>query len=456
MAGRSGESRRAGQPRLPVRTGFVRPLPRSATPATRHHGPAPSTGWSKCWRTSPAAKGFPPRERSRLVLSPCSGASSSTGTSRRPWKALQAGGKPVLGRNCWRCGTSRRCSTRSTASCVRSTASPIRSTRGECLAIVGESGSGKTVGVLSILRLIPTPPGRIVGGSILFKGTDLLSLDDASCGHSRQRDLDGLPGSDDLAQPGHADRRPDHRELSAHERLSRRQARGEGGRPAGDGRHPAPASALDDYPHQFSGGMRQRVMIAMALSCSPQLIIADEPTTALDVTIQAQIVELVKRLQSELGTAVIWISHDLGVVARLADRWPSCTRARSSRRRRSTSSMRGPRHPYTVGLLQFAAAARRRRKDEAARRSAALPPNLIGQPRGCPFAPRCAFGDDRCSEETPPLREVAAGHASPAGTTAGSRVAIAGAWPTTRLVRVKDLECTSRCARACSAGPSAR
>ena len=161
---------------------------------------------------------------------------------------------------------------------------------------------------------------------------------------------------------------------------------------------PEARDRLDDYPHQFSGGMRQRVMIAMALSCSPELIIADEPTTALDVTIQAQIVELVKRLQAELGTAVIWISHDLGVVARLADNVAVMYAGHIVEKAPVDELYARPAHPYTLGLLEFAAAAGRRGEDEAARRSTACRRILSAQMRGCPFVPRCAHATDRCRE----------------------------------------------------------
>ena len=173
---------------------------------------------------------------------------------------------------------------------------------------------------------------------------------------------------------------------------------------------PKPASRLDDYPHQFSGGMRQRVMIAMALACSPELIIADEPTTALDVTIQAQIVELVKRLQAEFGTAVIWISHDLGVVARLADqRRRHVCRATSSSRRRSTISTPARRIPTPRGLLNSLPRLDSKVKTKL-KAIEGLPPNLIGRLRGCPFVPRCDYATDRCRKENPPLAEVAAHH----------------------------------------------
>ncbi len=169
---------------------------------------------------------------------------------------------------------------------------------------------------------------------------------------------------------------------------------------------PKPAMRLGDYPHQFSGGMRQRVMIAMALACSPELIIADEPTTALDVTIQAQIVELVKRLQTELNTAVIWISHDLGVVARLADNVAVMYAGYIVEKAPVDDLYARPAHPYTSGLLNSLPRldSKVRTKLQAVR---GLPPNLTGPLKGCPFVPRCGFATDRCRTENPPLAEVA-------------------------------------------------
>ena len=237
--------------------------------------------------------------------------------------------------------------------------------KGECLAIVGESGSGKTVGVLSILRLIQSPPGRIVGGSIFFKGTDLLALGDRALRDIRGGAIavifqDPMTSLNPIMRIGAQITET----IMEHERLTHRQARAKAVELLAVTGIPTPAKRLDDYPHQFSGGMRQRVMIAIALSSSPQLIIADEPTTALDVTIQAQIVELVKKLQSELGTAVIWISHDLGVVARLADTVAVMyagyiveTRGRVVRKARTSL------HDRTS---QLAAALGRARKDETA------------------------------------------------------------------------------------------
>ena len=282
--------------------------------------------------------------------------------------------------------------------------------RGECLAIVGESGSGKTVGVLSILRLIQSPPGRIVGGSIFFKETDLLTLADRALREIRGRAIavifqDPMTSLNPVMRIG----AQITENLLAHERLTRGQARSRAADLLAMVGIPTPLQRLDDYPHQFSGGMRQRVMIAMALSCSPQLIIADEPTTALDVTIQAQIVELVKKLQAELGTAVIWISHDLGVVARLADRVAVMYAGYIVEQAPVDDLYARPAHPYTIGLLNSLPRLDARVKTKL-QAIGGLPPNLLGDLRGCPFVPRCRFATDRCREQNPALAEVAPGH----------------------------------------------
>ena len=283
--------------------------------------------------------------------------------------------------------------------------------KGECLAIVGESGSGKTVGVLAILRLIQSPPGRIVGGSIFFKGTDLLTLGDRALRDIRGGAIavifqDPMTSLNPVMRIG----AQITENIMAHERLTGRQARSKAVDLLAMTGIPTPAKRLDDYPHQFSGGMRQRVMIAMALSSSPQLIIADEPTTALDVTIQAQIVELVKKLQSELGTAVIWISHDLGVVARLADRVAVMYAGYIVETAPVDELYARPAHPYTIGLLNSLPRLDARVKTKL-QAIAGLPPNMLGDLRGCPFVARCHFSTHRCHEENPALADVAPGHA---------------------------------------------
>jgi oligopeptide/dipeptide ABC transporter ATP-binding protein len=282
--------------------------------------------------------------------------------------------------------------------------------RGECLAIVGESGSGKTVGVLSILRLIASPPGRIVSGSVLFEGVDLLSLDADALRAVRGGRI-GVVFQDPMSSLNPVMRIGAQitEMLTAHEPLSRALARAKAADLLGMVGIPRPATRLDNYPHQFSGGMRQRVMIAMALACSPRLIIADEPTTALDVTIQAQIVELVKRLQTETGAAVLWISHDLGVVARVADAVAVMYAGAIVEKAPVDALYARPAHPYTVGLLNSLP-----RLDARGRASlhaiGGLPPSLLGERRGCDFAPRCGLATARCREERPVLMDVGAGH----------------------------------------------
>jgi oligopeptide transport system ATP-binding protein len=282
--------------------------------------------------------------------------------------------------------------------------------KGECLAIVGESGSGKTVGVLSILRLIQSPPGKVVGGEIIFKGADLLKLSDDALRRIRGRTIsivfqDPMTSLNPVMKVG----RQITEALRFHERLSDRQSRARAIEMLAKVGIPKPAVRLDDYPHQFSGGMRQRVMIAMALACSPELVIADEPTTALDVTIQAQIVELIKGLQSEFGTAVIWISHDLGVVARLADKVAVMYAGHIVEKARVDDLYARPAHPYTYGLLNSLPRLDSKVKMKL-KAIQGLPPNLIGNMRGCPFFPRCGFATDRCRVENPPLAEVEPGH----------------------------------------------
>jgi oligopeptide transport system ATP-binding protein len=281
---------------------------------------------------------------------------------------------------------------------------------GECLAIVGESGSGKSVGALSILRLIPSPPGRIVGGQILFQGTDLLTLSDDELRRVRGRAIsiifqDPMTSLNPVMRVG----RQITEALTFHLRLTQREAR-ERAIELLATVGIEPARRLDDYPHQFSGGMRQRVMIALALSCSPELIIADEPTTALDVTIQAQIVELIKRLQSDFKTAVIWISHDLGVVARLAQRVAVMYAGHIVETAPVDELYARPAHPYTRGLLNSLP-----RLDASAKTKleaiGGMPPNLIGESSGCPFVPRCPRATERCRLENPPLAEIGPGRA---------------------------------------------
>ncbi len=279
--------------------------------------------------------------------------------------------------------------------------------KGETLGIVGESGSGKSVTSLSVMRLIPNPPGKIVSGQILFDGDDLLKYSEEEMRHVRGKDIamifqDPMTSLNPVLTIG----RQITETLELHMKMTGKEARNRAVELLAMVGIPSPAARLDDYPHQFSGGMRQRVMIAMALSCNPQLLIADEPTTALDVTIQAQILELIKKLQQELGMAVIIITHDLGVVAGMADRVQVMYAGRVIEEGPTGQIFADPRMPYTIGLLQSIP----RLDEQRGHRLApirGLPPDLIDLPAVCPFAPRCDYVQDVCYQQVPPLRPVA-------------------------------------------------
>ncbi|HWQ14274.1 MAG TPA: ABC transporter ATP-binding protein [Roseiflexaceae bacterium] len=283
--------------------------------------------------------------------------------------------------------------------------------RGETLGIVGESGSGKSVTSLSIMRLIPSPPGKIVGGEIIFDGENLLDYTEEEMRTIRGNRIamifqDPMTSLNPVLTIG----RQITESLELHMKLTPREARNRAVELLGMVGIPSAARRLDDYPHQFSGGMRQRVMIAMAISCNPELLIADEPTTALDVTIQAQILELIGRLQRELGTAVIVITHDLGVVAGMADRVMVMYAGRVVEEGQTDEIFARPRMPYTIGLLRSIP-----RLDERQGRKLTpirgLPPDLINLPQICPFSPRCDyFVAGKCDQQVPPLREVGEGH----------------------------------------------
>ena len=277
---------------------------------------------------------------------------------------------------------------------------------GGMLGVVGESGCGKSVHALSIMRLIPSPPGRIESGEVWFDGRDLLKVSERDMQHVRGAEIamvfqDPMSSLNPVLTIGFQIMET----LKLHQGMDNAQARERAGELLAMVGIPEAHERLDDYPHQFSGGMRQRAMIAMALSCNPKLLIADEPTTALDVTIQAQILDLVKRLQEKLGMAVMWITHDLGIIAGLA-RKVNVMYAGYIVERGSVKDIYGrSRHPYTIGLLGSLP-----RLDEAPGTKLisipGLPPDLIDLPLGCPFAARCTYAVDRCLEEMPPLEEV--------------------------------------------------
>ncbi|MEQ9643089.1 MAG: ABC transporter ATP-binding protein [Alphaproteobacteria bacterium] len=281
---------------------------------------------------------------------------------------------------------------------------------GETVAVVGESGCGKSVTALSILRLIPDPPGRITGGEVLFDGRDLLTLSDEEIREVRGRDI-GMVFQEPMTSlnPVLSIGRQLTETTMQHLGMSQEQADARAIELLGMvGIADAPRR-LKQYPHHLSGGMRQRVMIAMALSCEPKLIIADEPTTALDVTIQAQILELMKQLTRRLGVALIVITHNLGVVARYADRVNVMYAGRVVERGNARDIYKNPRHPYTLGLLRSVP-----RLDQP--RTAKLipiegqPPDLTRLDGGCAFRPRCRFATEQCAAAIPPLTEITPGH----------------------------------------------
>jgi oligopeptide transport system ATP-binding protein len=285
---------------------------------------------------------------------------------------------------------------------------------GETLAIVGESGCGKSVSVLSVMRLIPTPPGKIVGGEVWFEGRDLLKVDQEEIRSVRGNKIamifqDPMTSLNPVLtigqQVGEA--------LQLHMGMNKEQAKQRSIELLEMVNIPEAIDRIGDYPHQFSGGMRQRVMIAMALSCNPQLLIADEPTTALDVTIQAQIIDLVKKLRDEIGMSIVWITHDLGVVAGLADRMVVMYAGYIIESANCKDVYSDTRHPYTLGLLGSIPRLDVEHKEKLTPIEG-LPPDLIGLAPSCPFAPRCRFQKElelqRCLEEMPPLEPVGPGH----------------------------------------------
>ena len=281
---------------------------------------------------------------------------------------------------------------------------------GETLGIVGESGCGKSVSMLSVMRLIPDPPGKIEEGEVIFYGRDLLQLSDEEMRRARGAEIamifqDPMTSLNPVLTVG----KQIMEALKLHQGMSNQEARERADELLTMVGIPNANERLDDYPHQFSGGMRQRAMIAMGLSCNPLLLIADEPTTALDVTIQAQIIDLVKRLQERLGTAVIWITHDLGVVARIARRVIVMYAGYIIEDAAVKDLYGSPRHPYTIGLLGSLP-----RLDSApgAKLSsiAGQPPDLVALPQGCPFASRCEYITEKCKLENPSLETVSHQH----------------------------------------------
>jgi oligopeptide transport system ATP-binding protein len=281
---------------------------------------------------------------------------------------------------------------------------------GETLGIVGESGCGKSVTVLSVLRLIPMPPGKIVAGEAFFWEQDLLKMSGEEIRQVRGAQIamvfqDPMTSLNPVLTIGTQMEEP----LMLHLNMTKRQARSRAAELLQIVGIPKAKDRLPDYPHQFSGGMRQRVMIAMALSCDPQILIADEPTTALDVTIQAQIIELVKRLRDELGMAIIWITHDLGVVAGLAQRVIVMYGGYIIEEAPVKELYSNLQHPYTIGLMGSLP----RVDEEGHHRLVSIdgqPPVLYEKPNLCPFAPRCRYAIEHCWKENPALEMVGQNH----------------------------------------------
>jgi oligopeptide/dipeptide ABC transporter ATP-binding protein len=281
--------------------------------------------------------------------------------------------------------------------------------------VVGESGCGKSVTALSILRLVADPPGRIVGGEIRFEGKNLLELSETEMESIRGNDVSMIFQEPMTSlNPLYTVGKQIGEAIMLHQGLDRREALDKAVEMLRRVHIPEPERRALAYPHQMSGGMRQRVMIAMALSCNPQVLIADEPTTALDVTIQAQILELMREMQNDLGAAVILITHDMGVVAENADRVVVMYAGRKVEEAEVDELFDRPGHPYTMGLLGAIPAL-----DEAARAEGRRPrlneikgmvPSLANLPEGCIFAPRCGYATDKCHAVYPPLEQHRPGH----------------------------------------------
>ena len=283
---------------------------------------------------------------------------------------------------------------------------------GETLGLVGESGCGKSVSALSVMRLIPDPPGKIIDGEILLDGEDILQIDMEGMREVRGAKI-AMVFQEPMTSlnPVLTVERQITETLQLHMGMSKLESQRESVNLLTRVGIPDPEIRIKQYPHQFSGGMRQRVMIAMALSCNPRLIIADEPTTALDVTIQAQILDLMKSLTTELGVALIVITHNLGVVARYADRVNIMYAGKVIERGVAREIYSNPRHPYTVGLLRSVPRLdlpRRAKLDPIE----GQPPDLVNLPPGCAFRERCRWAIDKCATDTPELVETSDGHLS--------------------------------------------
>jgi len=281
---------------------------------------------------------------------------------------------------------------------------------GELLGIVGESGSGKSVTMMSLMKLVPMPPAEIVSGTVMFDGRDLVQLDPADLREVRGGQIgfvfqDPMTSLNPVFTVGFQLVEP----LRKHLGMSKAEAWERATELLALVGIPSPRERLNDYPHQFSGGMRQRVMIAIALACEPKVLIADEPTTALDVTIQAQILQLIKDLRHELGMGIVWITHDLGVVAGIADRVIVMYGGLIVEHAPVRELYEQPKHPYTRALLETLPSLDVHRAGRLNSISG-QPPNLLAPPEACPFAARCELAFERCWQENPPIRAIDDGH----------------------------------------------
>ena len=282
--------------------------------------------------------------------------------------------------------------------------------KGDTLGVVGESGCGKSVHAMSIMGLIPSPPGKIESGKVEFLGQNLLDLSENEMRKVRGNQIamifqDPMTSLNPVLTVGFQITEA----LKLHQNMNKKQARDRAAELLSLVGIPEAKQKLDDYPHHFSGGMRQRAMIAMALSCDPIILIADEPTTSLDVTIQAQIIDLVNNLKEKLGMSVIWITHDLGVIARMVNRVNVMYAGMIIEKGTVNEVFDNPKNPYTVGLLGSLP----NPEDTSKKKLYSIPgepPDLIGEIQGCPFAPRCTFVVDRCRQEMPPLEKINKNH----------------------------------------------
>jgi oligopeptide/dipeptide ABC transporter ATP-binding protein len=286
--------------------------------------------------------------------------------------------------------------------------------RGETLGVVGESGCGKSISALSIMRLIPSPPGRIVGGEILFEGKDLLQVSLDKIRHMRGCEISMIFQEPMTSlNPVFTVGEQIAEVIRIHQGLGRREAREQAIEMLYRVGIPSPEQRVQDYPYQMSGGMRQRIMIAIALSCRPKLLIADEPTTALDVTIQSQILDLMTQLKEELGISVLFITHNLGVVAEIAQRVVVMYAGKVMEKSTVRDLFHQPLHPYTQGLLKSIPAWHQSKKQQERKRLQEIPgmiPDPFHLPKGCLFSPRCPKRGDLCEEQDPPLEMKGENH----------------------------------------------